>query len=54
MNAKTEIQKRFDLATDPTFIAKCAEIAKKVGITAEEWNKNKATILLLWANEAMK
>lgn len=53
MNASKEIAARFELATDPKFIAHCAKIAEAIGMSAEEWDKNKATVLLLWANEAM-
>lgn len=51
VTVKTEMKRRTDLINDKSFVEYCVEIAKKLGITAEEWNKNKAMILLLWANE---
>ena len=53
MNLQSEIQKRIDLATDPAFIAKCAQAAERIGMDPEYWEKNKARILLMWANEAL-
>jgi len=53
-NAQEFIDKELDLrtkiATDPNFINTCVNVAKKVGITAEEWNENKAVLLMYFAN----
>lgn len=53
-NAQEFIGKELDLrskiATDPNFVKICVNVAKKVGITADEWNKNKAVLLLYFAN----
>lgn len=48
---KTEYQRRLDLVNDVNFRKSCVELAKKLGITAEEWNENKAMLLLYFANE---
>jgi len=48
---ETEMKRRKDLINNKSFVKDCIEMAKKLGITAEEWNKNKAMILMLWANE---
>ena len=41
----------FDLAQDPNFIKTSIQAAKDLGMTAKEWNDNKAAILLMFANE---
>jgi len=46
-----EMQKRLDLVNDENFIIKSVEVAKKLGITPDEWNNNKAIILMYFANE---
>jgi hypothetical protein len=46
-----EMKRRTDLVECLEFRTKCVEVAKKLGITAEEWNKNKVGILLFMANE---
>ena len=55
MNATEFIQKEYkrrtDLIEDVKFREMCIELAKKLGITADEWNENKATLLLYFANE---
>jgi hypothetical protein len=48
---KTEYQRRLDLVNDVNFRKSCVELVKKLGITAEEWNENKAMLLLYFANE---
>jgi hypothetical protein len=48
---KTEYQRRLDLVNDVKFRKSCVKLAKKLGITAEEWNENKAMLLLYFANE---
>ena len=46
-----EWKRREDLVMNDAFRSDCARIAKDSGITAEEWNNNKAMICLMWANE---
>ena len=41
------------LAKNPSFIEKCAEIAKRKGITAQEWNQDKVHILYMWATQVV-
>jgi hypothetical protein len=48
-----QMRLRMELIERPSFIQMCADYAKSVGITAKEWNENKAGILLLLANEAV-
>ena len=48
---KAEVKRRFDFINDKEFIKMCAENAERIGITAKEWNDNKAGILLMFANE---
>ena len=48
---ESEMQRRMDLINNPNFVKSCVESAKKLGITAEEWNKNKAMLCLFFANE---
>ena len=51
---QTEMKRRTDLVYDEAFRTSCAKIAKEVGITAEEWNSNRAAICLLMANEVCR
>jgi hypothetical protein len=48
---KEELKRRSDLVNDIEFRKIAVELAKKMGITSEEWNKNKMPILLILANE---
>jgi hypothetical protein len=48
---KAEYQRRLDLVNDLDFRTSCVKLAKKLGITADEWNENKAMLLLYFANE---
>ena len=48
---ESEMKRRTDLAEDPKFIQLCIEAAKKMGISAKEWNDNMAYIVLYFANE---
>ena len=48
---ETEYKRRTDLVNDINFRKDCAKIAQQIGITAKEWNENKAIILLKWAND---
>jgi hypothetical protein len=47
----SEIKRREDLINNAELRAMCAEYVQKVGITSEEWNSNKAGILMMIANE---
>jgi hypothetical protein len=40
-----------DLVNNPDFVKSCVESAKKLGITAKEWNENKAMLCLYFANQ---
>lgn len=51
---ETEFQKRLDLINDENFRKICIKAAKKLGITAKEWNENKSAILMLMANQFCK
>ena len=51
---QTEMKRRTDLVESVEFRTKCADIAQKMGITAEEWNNNKVAILMYFANEFCK
>ena len=48
---ESEMQRRMDLIENADFRKLCVEYAKKLGITAEEWNQNKVGILMFFANE---
>lgn len=52
-NANTINKEIIALATNPSFIEKCAEIAKRKGITAQEWNQYKVHILYMWATQVV-
>ena len=45
------LQRRFDLVENEEFRKAAVELAKKLGVTAKEWNENKIDILLHFANE---
>lgn len=51
---ENEMNLRVKLVNDPKFIKQSVEVAKRIGITANEWNENKAAILLYFANETLK
>lgn len=55
LNTKQDLKKVLnqveELAQNPNFIAASIETAKKIGITAEEWNANKVAILMMFANK---
>lgn len=48
---KAELKRRTDLVECLEFRKSSIELAKKLGITAKEWNENKMLILLMFANE---
>lgn len=48
---KAEYKRRTDLVNDVNFRKQCVKMAKVLGITAEEWNKDKVHIMLLFANK---
>lgn len=51
---QTELKRRSDLVECLQFRKQAVKVAKKLGITSEEWNKNKMAILLMLANEFCK
>jgi len=48
---KSELKRRTDLVECLEFRKIAIELAKKMGITAKEWNQNKMAILMMLANE---
>lgn len=48
---KNEMDLRMTLINDEQFRIEAVEVAKQLGFTAQEWNENKAMILLFLANE---
>lgn len=48
---KNEMDLRMSIVNDKEFRLQAVEVAKKLGFTAQEWNENKAMILLFMANE---
>jgi|688.fasta_scaffold1543894_1 hypothetical protein len=48
---KNEMDLRMSIVNDKEFRLQAVEVAKKLGLTAQEWNENKAMILLFMANE---
>ena len=51
MTTSSEFQRRAELVENPDFISKMLIIAKEIGITSKEWNENKMTILMMFANQ---
>jgi hypothetical protein len=41
------------LINNENFRKTCAETAKNIGITAQEWNANKVNILYMWASQVV-
>jgi hypothetical protein len=48
---ETEWKRRTDLIENPEFVKLCVEYAKQLGVTAKEWNENRAGLLMFFANE---
>jgi hypothetical protein len=48
---KAEYKRRTDLVEDINFRKQCIKMAKALGITADEWNKDKVHIMLFFANK---
>lgn len=48
---KAEYKRRTDLVNDVNFRKQCVKMAKALGITSEEWNKDKVHIMLIFANK---
>ena len=48
---KAEYKRRTDLVNDINFRKQCVKAAKALGITSDEWNKNKVHIMLIFANK---
>ena len=51
VTVQSEFQRRMDLVNNANFVKACVESAKKLGITAQEWNENKAMLCLYFANQ---
>jgi hypothetical protein len=51
---ESELKRRMDLVENPDFRKSCVEIAKKLGISAKDWNENKGLLLMMWANEVCR
>ena len=51
MTTTSEFQRRAELVQNPDFISKMIILAKEIGITTKEWNENKMTILMMFANQ---
>ena len=51
---KNEFARRTALINDPAFMEAAVEAAKALGITADEWNENRAMISMMFANEFCK
>ena len=51
VTVQSEFKRRMDLVNNPDFVKSCVESAKKLGITAKEWNENKAMLCLYFANQ---
>ncbi len=51
---ESEMKRRTDLIENADFRKVCAKAAKQIGITLEEWNENKAVILMHFANQVCK
>jgi len=49
-----EINRIFEIAQNENFIYSAIDICKKIGISADEFNNNKAAILLKFAHEVRK
>jgi hypothetical protein len=52
-NANTINKEIIALATNASFVKKCAEIAKRNGITSQDWNQDKVHILYMWATQVV-
>ena len=50
MTYEKYIDKLVNKTSDPEFVKFCSEVVQEIGITAKEWNENKAAILVYMAN----
>ena len=48
---KSEYKRRTDLVNNLAFRKDCVKMSKALGITSEEWNKDKVHLLLFFANK---
>jgi hypothetical protein len=53
VNFETINSEIVSLINDENFRNICAQTAKKIGITAQEWNENKINILYMWASQVV-
>lgn len=51
---QTEMKKRTDYIESESFRIETAKLCEQMGMTAEEWNKNKIKYLLYFANMCCK
>jgi hypothetical protein len=51
---QTEMNKRTELIESVEFRKTCANVAKQIGITPEQWESNKAMLMMYFANEYIK
>lgn len=51
---ESELKRRMDLVENAEFRKSCVGIAKKLGISAKDWNENKALLMMMWANEVCR
>lgn len=49
----SQMNLRLELIHNPIFIEQCISYVKSIGMSAEEWNQNKAGILMMIANEVV-
>ena len=46
-----QMKLRLELAQNPEFIQTCIEYVKSIGMSADEWNDNMLSILMLLSNQ---
>jgi hypothetical protein len=51
---ENEMEFRMAIIKDELFIKNSIKVCKKMGLTAQDWNENKAGILMTFANELVK
>lgn len=48
-----QMKLRLELAQKPEFIQTCIEYVKSIGMSADEWNENMLSILMLISNQVV-
>ena len=51
---ESEFDRRWKCVNDEKFREMCAEVCRENGITEQEWNENKAVILMRFANQGCR